>query len=348
MIYFDAAAAAPPDPAVLDFQREAALRCYANQEAAHAFARSLRREMEEAAQKLALLLADESYHVLWAASGTDLFQAFATLPEFRGQPCFCDLVHPALAAALGAAMRPLSAPDPADPPRLLAASHIESETGRRFDFEAFRAIAPAAAVLADTIQSAGKEPLPRADFLTLSGHKLGAPAAALLYRDPDGRRGAWFRDLRHRDYRFGRPDPAAVLTLVFAVERACARMEENRRRVEAVNRTLREALPAIPLRGGKHPVPTLPPEAASPYILHFLLPGMQGAVMARMLSERDIFAASGSACQAETDRPSPALLALGHSRAEAYSGLRLSFSPANTPEEAAAFIDAFRRLARDY
>ena len=63
MIYFDAAAAAPPDPAVLDFQRETALRCYANQEASHAFARSLRRKMEEAAQKLALLLADESYHV---------------------------------------------------------------------------------------------------------------------------------------------------------------------------------------------------------------------------------------------------------------------------------------------
>lgn len=346
MIYFDAAAAAPPDPAVLDFYRETAARWYGNQESSHAFARTIRQKTDEAARQFVRLLADDSFEVLWADSGTALFPLLTSLPELRGQSCFCDLVHPALQAAVRLNMRPAAAPDPAV--RLIAGSHVESETGRLTDMTRLRPEGMPALLLADTIQSAGKLPLPAADFLTVSGHKLGAPSAALLYRDPDGKRRAFFDQQRHRDYRFGRPDPAAILTLVFAVERACSRMEENRRQAVRINDFLRRELTAIPLRGGKYPVPTLPPEAASPYILHLLLPGMQGGVVVRMLSELDICVASGSACQAETDQPSPALLTLGYPRNEAYSGLRLSFSPANTLEEAAAFAAAFRQIAAAY
>ena len=346
MIYFDAAAAAPPDPAVLDFHREAAARWYGNQESAHTFARSIRQQMDEAARQLAQLLADDTFEVLWADSGTSLFPLLTSLPELRGHSCFCDLVHPALQAAVRHNMRPAAAPD--QTVRLIAGSHVESETGRLTDMARLRPEGMPALLLADTIQSAGKLPLPAADFLTVSGHKLGAPGAALLYRDPDGKRRAFFEQQRSRDYHLGRPDPAAILTLVFAVEQAYSRMEENRCQAVRINDFLRRELAAIPLRGGKYPVPTLPPEAASPYILHLLLPGMQGGVVVRMLSEYDICAASGSACQAETDQPSPALLALGYSRNEAYSGLRLSFSPSNTLEEAAAFAAAFRKIATDY
>jgi cysteine desulfurase len=96
-------------------------------------------------------------------------------------------------------------------------------------------------------------------------------------------------------------------------------------------------------------VPTLPETApVSPYILNLLLPEQQSAIVVRALSERGIFIASGSACSAESDTPSAAMLAIGRNRREAYRSLRLSFRGDETPEDADFFLFELENVLKNY
>ena len=337
MIHFDQAAALRPDPAVLDFYRETAGRTFVNQEAAHRFAYDLRKELEDAGTRLARALAGEALHVVWGSSGTDVLRTCGMLDRFRrGKVRISPFEHPAAAAAFAGG-------DGAEVLTVYPA--VESETGMLDDGTAWRT--PGVPLLCDAIQAAGKLPLDsEADLIAVSGHKLGGMGgAALLYRDaaltPE------FARLR-AEHRIGRPEPAQCLTLAFAAERARERLAENAEKVREINRFLREKLVGMKLPGGKTVRATLAEEKASPYILHLLFPGMQTGVLVRMLGERGVACAAGSACAAESDQPSPTLLAMGFSRADAYSGLRLSFGPDNTPAEAEKFIEIFASAIKDY
>lgn len=369
-LYLDHAAAMKPEPEALDYFRECSLRDYANQEAAHGAAYRLRNKLEEAGMRLALAVAGRPMAVHWAMTGTELFSCLEGVPRRgRGNVVTSGAEHPALMAALrrmGGELRILSRRDGELFPtsecldqqtQLLAVHHVQSETGRITDVDALalrlRREAPQALLLADTIQSAGKLPLPKsADFLTVSGHKLGAPGGAALLINPAWKGLPFMRQtlqrLRSGEYRFGRPEPALLLTLAFAAERRAERRERELTRVRQVQAAMRLALAELRLPGGGRVVFSVPEEKSSPYILHLRFPGFQGGVLVRMLSEYGVFAASGSACQAESDRPSAALLELGLSREEAYSGVRLSFSTENSPEEALALREIFERVLRAY
>ena len=338
MIYFDQAAALRPDPEVREFFRETAGRAFVNQEAAHRFAYDLRKELEDAGPRLARALTGRDLHVVWGSSGTDILRTCGMLDRFRrGKVRISPFEHPAASAAFAATK------DGADV--LIVYPAVESETGMLDDGSAWRT--PGAPLLCDAIQAAGKLPLDcDADILAVSGHKLGGMGgAALLYRDdaltPE------FARLR-TEHQIGRPDPAQCLTLAFAAEQAKERLAGNAEKVREINRFLREKLVGTPLPGGKTVRATLAEEKASPYILHLLLPGMQTGVLVRMLGERGVACAAGSACAAESDAPSPTLLAMGFSRADAYSGLRLSFGPDNTLAEAEKFVEIFTSAIKDY
>ena len=79
---------------------------------------------------------------------------------------------------------------------------------------------------------------------------------------------------------------------------------------------------------------TIPAEIASPYIVHLLFSGgrrtYQGAILTRIMAKFGASIASGSACDAETGTPSRVLTAMGLSRDEAYSAVRVSFFDQNT------------------
>ena len=341
MIYFDQAAAVRPLPAALEFYRENAARVFVNPEAAHAFAYRLRKELEDAGRRLSRALTGREMHVVWGSSGTDVLRTAGMLPRFRrGRVRISPFEHPAAAAAF---------PGDAEGPVVLNVyPQVESETGLLDDDDddgsAWRG---EGLVLCDAIQAAGKRMLPAdADLIAVSGHKLGGMGgAALLFRDdalvPE------FARLR-AEHRVGRADPVQCLTLAFAAEYLRERLTENEAHVRGIGRFLREKLVGMALPGGKTVRATLPEEKASPYILHLLLPGMQTGVLVRMLGERGVACAAGSACAAESGDPSPTLLAMKYSRADAYAGLRLSFGPDNTPAEAERFVEVFVQTLKEY
>lgn len=345
----DNAAASPVSSETLSFFNEQFLRCYSNQEAAHASARECRLKLDEAAEKLSFYITGTSgAGVFWTNSGTEALNAVLEMPLFKkGNTVSSPAEHPALRSAINrqcsevriAGVSADGSVDPEELERLLDANtvlaafhHVQSETGALQNLCAISEIikrrSPSALFLSDTIQSACKLAIPwkdaSLDFAFVSGRKIGAPGgAAVIYRDVCMK--SYFDALRSEQHRFSRVEPAIILTLAECAERLEKERNNEIRRIEGLNAYLRKKLSGMNLQDGKKIKISLPENSASPYILHFLLPGFQSAVILRMLSERGIMLAAGSACEAETKTPSPVLLAMGISKQDAYSALRISF-----------------------
>lgn len=343
MVYLDNAAAAPVDPGIMEAYRGYAECCFANQEALHALAYEIRGKLEAAANRISLALTGEPGHyVHWGSSATALFNLVCRYPGFdRKQVRTSQAEHPALAAALGRIGEQGRRP-------LIALHHVQSETGQVNDLASVRK--GDAVFLADTVQSAGKLAIPwqeaQPDLVFCSGHKIGAPGgAALVCRDRAVR--DFLAAARSTGYLSDRPEPALCLALADALEKACRDREEHAAGALSLKHKVIAALADRKLPNGRKIRLTVPPEQSSPFILHLVVGGCQAAVLVRMLSRHGIHVGAGSACQAESNRPSPALLALGFSREDAYAGLRLSFWR-NTENQIDEFLRVFDAVIREY
>ncbi len=336
MIYFDHASAMEVPPEHYNALRDFGSWAFANQEAGHGAGYRVRRALDEAGERLAMALAGRPMEVLWGDSGSALLYALS-LYSWRSVAC-SGVLHPAAAAAFAKFKN--------GEPELRVIGHVQGETG-----ELAAMPGPGAPVLVDAVQSAGKLPmLPGAAGYLISGHKFGAPGGAALLCDAGlaKKLKPHFRRLRFEQYAIGRPEPALMLTMTCVLEKMVGAMAENLERVGAVSRLLRQELPGIRLKNGASPTLTIEFERASPWICHAVLPGIDTGVLVRMLSERGVMAASSSACRAEGGAPSEALQALGYRKQDANSGLRLSFSPRNTEEEARRCVEVLRKVVAEY
>ncbi len=375
-LYWDNAAAAAPEQTVVDFFASAAMSCYANQEAIHQQAYAIRQKLAVAEQDLAsALTGDTAAQVIWGSSGTDLFNLLSMAPMLRKGNIVTTLEHPALLAALkrtGTELRTVPLLNGkvdleelnriADSKTVLVAiHHVQSETGMIQDLPGIRKIingrAPQALFFSDTIQSAGKLPIPwqdaELDIISVSGHKLGTPggAALILRTGKDSTRknlSDFFERSRHREYLAGRPDPAIMLTLAYAVKTYMSENAQVRSTVQAMNLELRDSLCQLELKGKRKIRFTIPATEASPFILHITLPGYEGAVLVRMLSDQRVTVSSGSACSAESNLPSPALTAMRYNKSDAFSALRISFWRNNSTAEVGRFINVLQSIVKDY
>ena len=357
-VYLDCAAAMPPDPEVLEFYAAKLRECYANQEAIHAMAYRERRQLGEAENRLARLLTGSADNpVLWGTSATDLFRMLAAVPGFD-RTAISALEHPALTANFRA--KPYCAVWPAErdgrvrpvpEERAFDAvflHQVQSELGVIQDLETLFAAAPGACRMTDAVQAAGKLPLfPGADVWVISGVKFGAPGGAAAILNARGRFAdrilAHAAKFRSEAYAAGRVSVPLALALVRAAEIAESRREREFQRLTVLRRRIVARAAAWGVR------PTLPETAAtSPYILNLLLPHQQSAVIVRALSEAGVYAAPGSACRAESNTPSAALLAVGCSRNEAYRALRLSFGPGTTDADADFLLAELEKALKNY
>lgn len=192
--------------------------------------------------------------------------------------------------------------------------------------------------LVDGVQALGKLPLRlaerRIDYAPFSGHKLYAPkGTGLLYV----RQGAPFTPLQagggqESALRAGTenmPGIAALGAVLQALEAGEAfadapTLATYRARLTAA---LTDALPGL--------VFNAPPSACLPTTLNFSLPGVASRRLLDVFDAAGLRMSGGSACSAGTPAPSPVLLAMGLTPAQAASAVRLSFGAA----ESAATID---------
>ena len=353
-LYLDNAAAEPVDHQTFVRLQELFAEAWANQEAA-GYAGNVAAEQEKSAAKslLGSVAGKQAaeYCVLWGHAGTEVIQAaFRLIAQHYsgGRILYTAGDHGAVRAAIeamGAGFTGVELALTSDGgldfdmfERELTSDTIcvcipfvVSETGAVQDLCRVREILKRknnrAMLFCDGIQGVGKIPFDwqrvMPDFFTISGQKLGLPAgAALIYRKEWKRYGTKLRSEYHQISRV--PVPFIRLLTECLSERfrvlkeRYVRMSEHRARFLQI---LEEVMGE-----GKYHV-TVSGEMASPYIIHLMLHnGIQGAIIVRALTLHGISVSYGSACDAETDRPSGVLLSMGYSREESYGALRISFS----------------------
>lgn len=226
----------------------------------------------------------------------------------------------------------------AERPSLVAIQHVNNETGVIQPIERIAEIvrSTGSLLLADCAQSAGKIPLPDADFIAVSAHKLGGPPGigALLVRDlatlePVGG--------QEKGYRRGTEDVPAAAAFAAALQcRAFAdampRLAELRSRLE----TGVKASGGIVIAEGSPRIPNIGSIA---------LPGMSQAALLAQLDLAGFAVSAGSACSSGKMKASEVLAAMKVPAEIASSFIRVSFGPSTGEAEIDAFLAEWRRIA---
>jgi cysteine desulfurase len=203
----------------------------------------------------------------------------------------------------------------------------------------------------DAAQAVGRIPVDVAalgcDLMTLSGHKLGAPAGigALFVRDSARIAPTVFGGPHESGMRAGTPNLPGAVAFGAAAEAAMSARALESERIDSLAASLltrlRDAITGLRLNG--------PLVGRLPNTLNLTFPGVLGESMLIALDLEGVEVSMGSACAAGAVEPSHVLRAMGRSVADARSSLRISLGWSNTAAEidaAASIIPAvWRRVA---
>ena len=228
---------------------------------------------------------------------------------------------------------------------LVSVMLANNETGHVYPIReiATRAHAAGALMHCDCVQGLGRMPLSVADLgvdlASFAGHKFYAlkGVGALWIR-----KGLWIEPLingggQERRRRGGTENALAIASLGLMAERAsevasrAAKMQELRDRME--NRILAE-IRGVRVTGASGP--RLPGSSS------MTIEGGDGETLLMNLDLRGFAVSTGAACSSGAPEPSPTLLAMGLSRAEAQSSLRVGLGWGTTEAEIDRFIEALK------
>jgi cysteine desulfurase len=203
-----------------------------------------------------------------------------------------------------------------------------------------------ALVHTDAVQAFGKIRIDaqtqQFDFLTISGHKFGAPKGigALFIR-----RGTHIEPLMHggtqdRGRRPGTENVAAAVGLARAAELTLAECEAHCARI----RKLRDKLEAGIL--ARIPDAVIHGRGAerAPHIVNVSVPGTDSESLLMALDLRGIAASGGSACQSGSISPSHVLTAIGVRPDLASAAIRMSLGVLTTDQSIDRVIEVFPAL----
>jgi cysteine desulfurase len=337
-IYLDHAATTPVLPEARAAMAEA-LERWANPSSPHAEGRAAKAALEEARRRIAAAL-DWDGAVIFTSGASEAL-AIALGRANAGRRYCSPLEHDAVlraapeAAELGLAGRGTVSLDRVEGERpLVAVQHANNETGL---LQPLVEIASevhdrGGLLLADCAQTAGKLPLPPADFVALSAHKFGGPpgVGALLVRDlanlePSGG--------QEQGYRSGTENLPAILAMVAALEAGCDWVSE----AERLRVRLEAALNAAGAELVAGDAPRIPTIAA------YRMPGVSAQAQLVRFDMAGIAVSAGSACSSGSLKPSRVLAALGWPEPAAAEVIRVSFGRTTTEAE----IDRFAALWTD-
>lgn len=340
-INLDHAATTPLLPAARDAM-VAALGGWANPSSPHAAGRHAKAMLEDARRRVAAALGWRGTVIFTGSASEALALAIGAAKRSR---CLASATeHDAVLRHVGEASRlPVNdggvvrwlEADLGD--ALVAVQSVNSETGVLQPVGELTADVRAAGglVLSDCAQSAGKRPLPDADMIVVSAHKLGGPvgAAALLVSDPGDLAPSGGQEL---GYRAGTENVPAIMGFAAALEADRGWLMD----AEA----LRARLDAAILDMGGQVVAATAPRIAT--IASYRMPGVSARAQLIRFDAAGIAVSAGSACSSGSLRTSHVLSAMGWDDAAAGEVIRVSFGWSTTGQDVDSFIDQWRRLAQ--
>lgn len=343
-IYLDHAATTPVLPEARA-ALERGLGYWANPSSPHTDGRAARALLEEARSTIAEVLGWR-HDIIFTGGASEAVEIVAARARIAGR-AHGATEHAIVPHAMGSASKLIpvrsdglideAAMDEvlAEGPALVAIQHVNNETGiiQPLDRLATRIREAGSLLLADCAQSAGKLPLPEADFIAACAHKLGGPPGigVLLVRDlgtlePVGG--------QEKGYRRGTQDMPNALA--FAAALALRPYDMNRL---AALRTRLET--GVREAGGViigEDSPRLPTIGA------LSMPGASNASLLVQFDLAGIAVSAGSACSSGAMKKSAVLTAMGVPPEIADGVLRISFGPYTSEAEVDRFLAEWRRV----
>lgn len=371
--YLDNAATTPMRPEAVEAMLPFLAGEFANPSGAHGPGRRARRAVDDARDAVAAALGCAPGEVVFTSGGTEADNlAISGVHERRGGRIVVSAVeHPAVlrpAARLGARVAPVDADGVVDldalaelltpEVRLVSVMAVNSEVGvvqPVADVVALvRERAPEALVHCDAVQAVPWLDVATlcggCDLVSMSAHKFGGPkgVGALVVRAPatSAIAAVAHGGGQERGLRPGTENVAGIVATGVAAALTLAQRPATVARVAALRDRLVDGLIAdVP--GARESAPRALRVAGS---AHLRFAGLDGEELAFLLDEVGVSASVGVACQSGAREPSPVLLAMGWTSAEARRAVRFSLGWATRPEEIAhalATVPACAQRLRD-
>lgn len=364
MIYLDHAATAPPDPRVADAMLPHLTGRVGNPSEPHAAGRRARADLEAARAAIGALLGHE--RVVLTSGGTEA-DNLAVLGRCAGAPArlvVSALEHPAVLRPAEALARRgwelVVAPVLADGRVDLAALAELVRPGDALccvmgasNITGVLQPVPAVAELCaergvplhvDQVQTAAGADasiagLPGRVTAAVAAHKLGGPrGAGALVGAVDGLAPVAHGGGQEGGLRPGTEDVAGAVGLARALELRQGPGAAAERARRAALRDALEARLGLPVAGGSA-------ERLPGHLL--LLTGFRGDTAVRLLDERGVCVAAGSACASGEPEPEVALVAMGIDAAAARGAVRVTLGPETTEADVDGFAAAWAEVAAE-
>lgn len=372
MIYLDWNATAPLRPAARTAWLAAQDTTWGNPSSVHGIGQRARAAIDNAKNALARLLGCRGHELVLTSGGSEanalaIHAALAKDPQRDGIVASAIEHSSVLRNAAACGVLTTVGVDPVgriDPATLAAAcgpgtalvcfQYANNEIGTLQEIPALiaavRVVAPAALILLDAAQGAGKRPLDLSalgvDFASIAGHKFGAPLGiGLLY----ARTGLKIAPLIHggrqqQDRRSGTEDVAGAVALAAALGDALAEAAHTEQRcrelLEQCFSRIATDLPAVSWIARAAP--------RLGHTLNLAHPGIDQTALVQRLDLAGFAVSIGAACMAARGEPSHVLRALGIPSDLARGAIRISIGHATTESElgafAAAYVQEIRRM----
>jgi cysteine desulfurase len=333
-IYLDHAATTPIIPAAREAMADAMAR-WANPSSPHSEGRAARAALENARRRVAAALNWDG-EVIFTSGASE-----AIAIALRGHDVMASAVeHDAVLAVAGATRLPVGPDGYVDLNAIRGAARyavqsVNNETGVIQPMAEIADIVRAngGILFADCSQSAGKLPLPDADLMCVSAHKLGGPPGmgALLVRNlgllsPTGG--------QEQGYRRGTENLPAAIGFATALNAGFAWMEKAVR--------LRDMLDAEITASGGIVVAEASNRLAT--IASYRMPGVAASSQLINFDMAGISVSAGSACSSGTLKTSHVLGAMGWDERSASEVVRVSFNADTSESDVARFLDVWRNI----
>ena len=370
MIYLDNAATTPMDPEIIDSLQAGMRDQFANSGTVYSIGIDAKKKIEEATETIAYALEIPSSHnLIFTSGGTEsnnLFIKGLCFPDKK--VAYMGLEHPSVSETLQSfkefGNEPLSLLKfnnhgkldlsclftlKEKRIRLLCLSHVNNEVGTINDpiplISRLGKEASQTRLFLDGAQAIGKIRLDKSMWSDLAGYSLSAHKfhgpkgiGLLIYNSKLVLKPQLHGGKQQFGVRAGTLPVPLIMSMAQSVKLAIDRQEQIQEHLQNLQKYLVDELKnmEIPILFNS---PTEDIQASG--IVNFSFPPVDGEVMLHHLEKEKIFVGMGSACSANSKKPSKILMGLGLTEEQARCSLRVSFSKNNTIEEVEKFIAAF-------
>ena len=366
-VYLDNAATTPISEVALQAFIEQS-RQLGNPSSLHTYGRKVRKDVEEAREKLAGLIGCHSSEIIFTGSGTEAnnlaikgaywhrnqggkqrnvivisaFEHHAVLDPARWLEDFegAELVEIPVTREGFVNLSELRNVilERHDEIALISIMHSNNEVGTVQSMDDISKIAQEFKIPlhTDAVQSLGKVPLSFKELelfaMTISAHKVGGPigVGALILQ-----KGIDITPILHgggqeRDIRSGTVNAAGIIAFVAATQSAMRDLESNAVKISALRRKL---VAAIQAEISDATLNGVLEGATLPGIANISFPNTESDALLLLFDAEGIACSTGSACSAGVQEASHVLMAMGLSEKEARSSLRFSLGTGNSDSD---------------